>query len=503
MNLVRDVIVLLIVFSFIGCQCDDASIGELSSKLVVSINGKEVNDSFDFGDITVGKEISAEVELKNSGETEVSISAISIEGGGGVFRVDAIEGISGFSEGRLNIPANASTNFKIYYRPAKASPPADEGLMVISSNLKDTPQISIKLIGEGLKASIEIIPVDLIDFGKVDLYSKVTKEIVVKNTGTDLLTVKSATYKANGTSTDIYLNSSPKTPLDLNPNKEATFSLIYVPTDIGEDKGILTFESNSKDIPQIDIPVKGEGVAPLIKIEPPLIDFGGVEVNQSSTKDFTVYNNGNKDLIIYKLDFSELSSKYLTVTDPLTEKTVAPQSSTQYSITFAPKSKEGAIDSKLQIHCNDPQLIDQDPDGNYIAYLDIKSRTPFPKIDVSGAVTMQLGCKSPYDPQDPNCASGCTMDCCCFDYNGFVIRNVGDAPLEVSRVELTENGGGMIEMEPAIPTPYTLNNNESTTLTIRYKPTDFGQHRGKIVIESNDPKDSIVEVSIVATSFQK
>lgn len=497
------ILIPLLIIMLVNCQCDDSNIGELKSNLIIIINNKEVTDSFDFGEVTVTKELSADVQLKNGGETEIIISSIATKEQNGIFKVDPIENMSGFKDGKISLLSNSTLNFKIYFKPTKPAPPSDEGTLVISSNLKDTPEKTVNLTGKGIKASIEINPIDIIDFGKVDVYSKATKEIVVKNSGTDILTINSAKYTAKGNSTDIYLNSSPKVPMDLNPNQEAVFSLIYVPTDIGEDNGVLTFESSSKDLPKVDIPVKGEGVSPLIKIEPSVIDFGGVEVNQSSSKDFVVYNNGNKDLVIYKLDFAELSSKYLSVTEPNTEKVISPQSSTKYTVTFAPKDKEGAIDSKLQIHCNDPQLIDRDADNHYIAYVNVKSRTPFPKIDVTGAVTIQLGCKSPYDSTDPNCSSGCTMDCCCFDYNGFVIRNVGDAPLIISKIELTDNGNGMIEMESAKPTPFTLNNNETTTLTIRYKPTSFGQHRGKLVIESNDPNEPIVEISIVATSFQK
>lgn len=495
---------LLPIFLFFNCQCDDSSLTELSSVLTVIINGKEItNGVFDFGEVSVTKEVSADVELKNQGEADIVISSITIKNETNIFKVDPFEGMKGYDNGKIVLIPKASLIFKIYFRPLKPAPPADEGTLLIKSNYKDNPEKEIRLLGKGIKAAIEVNPVDIIDFGKVDVYSKVTKEITIKNTGTDKLTINSAKYNPNGNSTDIYLHSTPKTPLELNPEQEAKFSLIYVPTDIGEDKGILTFENSSKELPKIDIPVKGEGIAPLIKIEPSELDFGGVEVNQVVSKDFLVYNNGNKDLIIYKLDFSELSSKYLTVTEPNVQKTVLPQSSTRYTVTFSPKDKEGAMVSKLQVHCNDPQLIDRDADNNYIAYLIIKTRTPFPKIDVTGAVTFQLGCKSPYNPNEPTCSSGCATDCCCFDYDDFIIRNIGDAPLTITKVELTENGNGMIEIQNAKSTPYTLGNNESTVLTIRYKPTSFGQHRGKIIIESNDPNEPVVEVTIVATSFQK
>jgi len=499
----RSLFSMLMVFIIAGCQCDDSGLGELSSELVVMIDGKEIVDSFNFGEVAVTKEVFADVQLKNQGETEITISSIAMKEQTDIFKVDPMDKIDGFNNGKIIIASNSAVSLKIYFRPIKPYPPEDTGILVISTNIKGSPEREINLSGKGIKASIEVQPMDIIDFGKVDVYSKATKEILVKNTGSDKLTINSAKYTPDGNSTDIYLNSTPKVPLELNPNQEIVFSLFYVPTDIGEDKGVLTFESSSKDLPKLDIQVKGEGIAPLIKIEPDSIDFGGVEVGQSSSKDLIVYNNGNKDLIIYRLDFAELSSKYLSVTEPSVEKTISPQSSTKYSVTFAPQEKEGAIDSKLQIHCNDPQLIDRDADEHYIAYVNIKTRTPFPKIDVTGAVTIQLGCKSPYDSTDPNCSSGCTMDCCCFDYNGFVIRNVGDAPLTVTRVELTDNGGGMIEIEPEKNTPYILGNNESTTLAIRYKPTTFGQHRGELVIDSNDPNEPTVKISIVATSFQK
>jgi hypothetical protein len=500
---------ILTVAGLFRCQCDESSLGSLQSRLVILINNQEVTDSFHFGDITVTKEISADVQLKNVGETEIEIGSITIEQRGDVFNVDPMDKMSGFANNKIILATNSVLNFKIYYRPVNPAPPSDEGTLVISTNMKEQKDISIKLTGNGIKASIEINPVDIIDFGKVDLYSKATKDVVIKNTGTDVLTISSIKYTPSGNSTDIRLDTTQKLPVELNPNREVTFTLTYVPTDIGEDKGTLSIESSSKDLPEVNIPVKGEGVAPLIKIEPSAIDFGGVEVNQSLTKDFTVYNNGNKDLIIYKLDFAENSSKYLSVTDPNVEKTLSPQSSTKYSITYAPKDKEGSLISKLQIHCNDPQLIDRDADNHYIAYVDIKSRTPFPKIDVPGGVTFQLGCKSPYDDKDPACTSGCSENCCCLDYGakpektGLIIRNVGDAPLTVTRVELTEDGNGMLEIIPEKNTPYTLGNNEQTKVVIRFKARDFGQQRGKIVIESNDPNYPVSEVSIVATAYQK
>ncbi len=74
----------------------------------------------------------------------------------------------------------------------------------------------------------------------------------------------------------------------------------------------------------------------------------------------------------------------------------------------------------------------------------------------------------------------------------LTVRNVGSAPLTVTRMTLDNPRFTIVS--PA--TPFTVNAGGQQTVTVRFAPTSAGPQSGTLRIESNDPDEATVSVSV-------
>jgi hypothetical protein len=93
-------------------------------------------------------------------------------------------------------------------------------------------------------------------------------------------------------------------------------------------------------------PVKG----PRIGIEPESFDFGKALQNKTLTKEFSLRNFGNEDLVITEVT----TTCGCTVAD-LATKTLKPGASTPLTVKLDTRSNEGKLQRGVSIVSNDPQ----------------------------------------------------------------------------------------------------------------------------------------------------
>ncbi len=167
-----------------------------------------------------------------------------------------------------------------------------------------------------------------LDFGKVTVGDVSNRTLIISNNGTEAINIKAITAPSNFSikseiPSNILPHSSKKVNIEFNPGRSGVFN----------EKIIVLSDATSGSS---SILVKGKGVeglrkTRLIKMEERL-DFGEINVNETSNKMLRIHNKGNSVLnvtdIVASSGFSILGSRRLKI---------QPGSSLAFGIKFEPK----------------------------------------------------------------------------------------------------------------------------------------------------------------------
>jgi hypothetical protein len=221
-------------------------------------------------------------------------------------------------------------------------------------------------------------------------------------------------------------------------------------------------------------PGGGQTLFPDIDVNPTSWDFGTIESGtQSPTKDFIIDNLGDADLTITDISLTGGDVSEFTITAGGGAQTVTPAGSHTVTCRFDPATA-AAKSTTLQILSDSPG-----EETVNIPLSGIGGATATPDIDVT-PLTHNFG----------NTASGslsATQD--------FTVQNLGGATLNISNIALGGTdfdqftitaGGG----------PQTILPAGSHTVTARHSPLEVAAHTAFIVINSDDPDEDPVNVTL-------
>jgi len=199
-----------------------------------------------------------------------------------------------------------------------------------------------------------------------------TVDIIVTNVGNDELLID-----------DVYLmgpndiSFSPMLPSVMSEGEQAVITVTYVPETFQTDSAMLYIFSNDPDTEIVEIPLLGQGDAPIIEITPSYHDFSTVFLGCDDEIEVSIGNVGNANLEVSDIeyfasvpvDFSLVD--YEDIHGPL-PWIIAPSDSVSLNVGYEPQDlldDEGYI----EITSNDPvkpiELADQIGMGDYEAII--------------------------------------------------------------------------------------------------------------------------------------
>ncbi|MGA8440679.1 MAG: choice-of-anchor D domain-containing protein [Candidatus Sulfotelmatobacter sp.] len=224
--------------------------------------------SFTFGSVQVGTSQPQTETLKNSGETNLTISQPTFHG-------------AGFSYTGLSLPLtlapNQSTTFGVVFAPTAVGP-ANSILSITVSG--STTTVDIALSGVGVTpATLTAAPTALSFTGVQVGKSQALKE-TVQNTGGLNATISQGTVSGTGFSI-----SGLSTPITLTPGQSTTFSVTFAPQSASSSTGSVAIASNASN-PSLVISLSGSatGSAQGQLSVSPTIGVGSVTVGTSGTQ---------------------------------------------------------------------------------------------------------------------------------------------------------------------------------------------------------------------------
>ncbi len=302
-----------------------------------------------------------------------------------------------------------------------------------------------------------------VDFGTIDAGQTGQQTITITNTGAEDL-------KITGIQSDVSGLTFDTTMFTLSPNSSRTVTITFPSSVEGTFSGNITISSNDPDRAtqtlSVSVTVQPPPV-PAISVQQTAVNFGTIDAGQTGQETITITNTGTADLEITGIesDVSGLSfspSKF----------TLAPDGSQMVTIKF-PSSTEGTFSGNITISSNDPDRATQTLSVSVIV-----QPPPVPAISVQ-----QMAVN--FDP----IVAGQTGE------QTITIENTGTAPLEVTGIK----GEGDVSGLTFAPSTFTLEPNDSRTVTITFPSSTEGTFSGNITISSNDPEraTSTLSVSII------
>lgn len=221
--------------------------------------------SINFGNVILGDATSQIVTLKNTGGSNVTVTAGSISGTGFSF--------SGLTT-PLTLTPNQSSTFSVTFDPTSAG--AVSGTM--SLTVTGSANIGIPLSGTGMTAANLTANPTSITFTNIQVGQSSSQTETVKNTGGSDAHISQVAAAGTG-----FSFSGITTPLTLTAGQSVSFSVKFAPQSPGTFNGSVTVTSDAQN-PTLTIPLSGTAVGSqgTLAVSSP-INVGNVVVGTSGT----------------------------------------------------------------------------------------------------------------------------------------------------------------------------------------------------------------------------
>lgn len=279
-----------------------------------------------------------------------------------------------------------------------------------------------------------------------------------------------------------------------------TFTVSFAPSAINTRTATVNISNDDANENPYDFAIQGFGIIPEIDIQgnatsivdgdttpstTDWTDFG----TATSTRTFTIYNNGNITLTLGAITIGGANAAEFVVTTP-PASSVAAFSSTSFTITFTP-SAVGVRSATFSIVNNDSNENPYD--------FNIQGTGTAREIDVQG-----LGLSIPDGDTVASVSDG--SDFGATDINlgtitrTFTIRNLGSMPLTISNPTITGVNAADFTVT-AFPSTLIIAGGASTTFQVTFDPSSVFTRTAQINIVNNDSDENPYNFVIQGTGL--
>jgi hypothetical protein len=279
-----------------------------------------------FGAIVVGRSVSQEIVLTNTGDASATVSAISVSN-------------SEFSVSGISLPATLSAGqsvaLSVDFSPNSIGETSAE--LTITSNAEN-PTLQVVIKGAGVQSEVLTASPASLSFGEVPVGSSVTRSVVVANPHSSDQTITSLHMLGTGFSI-----SSSNMPVTISPGQTVTLSVSFAPQAAGADAGSIFAFGGA-----LNIPLSGTGTAiGQLSIAPGTLSFGNVDVGTSTSQPSSMTASGGSVTI----SSASSSNSQFSISGVSLPVTINAGQTVSFDVVFAP-AKTGADSATLSFASN-------------------------------------------------------------------------------------------------------------------------------------------------------
>jgi len=192
--------------------------------------------------------------------------------------------------------------------------------------------------------AIQVTPTS-INFGSAVVGSNLSQVLIIKNTGTAILTITQVTETGSAFSVSGF-----SLPLNVSVGQQTTITVAFQPTAVGAASGNISIVSNAPTSPT-SVGLNGTGIAAThtLGISPTSLSFGSVTTGTSSaSQNVTITNTGNSNVSISQIT---LSGSGYSMTGGSAPVTLSPSQNLTLTIVFSPTTA-GILNGSISIVSN-------------------------------------------------------------------------------------------------------------------------------------------------------
>lgn len=366
-----------------------------------------------------------------------------------------------------SIPGADSVVVDVVFAPTTAG--TQTGMLTITSNDYDEGTRTVQVSGVGVTPYPDIqLSFTSYQFGSVIAGNSSSRLLTIYNVGDVPLVIDSIVSD----NPNVFFVQDASLPMTIPTAGQETILIVFSPPAVDFYQGHITISSNDPDESDVVVTVEGQGVAESAQMSLTATqhNFGGVPVGDSATWNLRIFSIGNIPLIISDMTMTNAVFSIPAQTYPIT---INVGSFIQIPVEFSPDTP-GFQTGQLQITSNDGTAT---------------VRT----VDFTGTGLQQ-------DIQvDPTQHDYGVVDVGDFSDWQLVIQNTGGSALQITNMSSDENA---FTVESPGTFPQTINANSQLNATIRFTPTFNGLVQGELTIESDDPDEGTVTITLIGTGFQ-
>jgi hypothetical protein len=192
--------------------------------------------------------------------------------------------------------------------------------------------------------AIQVSPMSF-NFGNDVVGSNSAQLLIIKNTGTAILTVTQVIETGSAFSVSGF-----SLPLNLNAGQQTPITVSFQPTAVGTVSGNISIVSNAPISPT-SVGLTGTGIAAILTlgISPTSLNFGNVgTATSSATQNVTITDTGNSNVTIAQINLSGVSYSMTGGSAPVT---LAPSQNLALTLQFSPTAL-GTVNESISIISN-------------------------------------------------------------------------------------------------------------------------------------------------------
>ncbi|GEM_PF-5659457 len=312
----------------------------------------------------------------------------------------------------------------------------------------------------------------IIDMGNINFGEKVTKNVIIKNTGNKVLTISKFTKEFS----DFKIVKRPK--MSVAAGESTTIQYEYTFNNIlGSKKPycLHNIETDAKNRITNIYSFLNQKYAKLMFIKDGseynsnYYSFGSVSVNSPAYLDIDIKNEGNIDLNISDIEIIDDKNSFFSIINSLSANTIKPGAKSPIRIKYAPTFVKETYTAKLRIRSNG---------SNHDVILNLSGNAQKPGLLLSHIGTIGYNDLVSFSNIDYNTTTTKT----------FFIKSNGHEPLHIYDFKITTSDGNKVQGWFDNDIDKTLNPGKTFDLNINMKCLSIEHKELTISFKTNIPR---------------
>lgn len=478
----------------------------------------------DFGAVAINDSKSIKVTVKNIGTQDLTVKALGLS-------LDTNKSVK--LENAPTLPKvlkfNETLTVDVTFSPTIVEDL--KGSVVIDSDDENEGRVQLPIKGRTAAAKLQVIP-QKVDLGIVASGIKKTSEVTLYNAGELPLDITSLTLStALGTGEFELDTTGISFPVTLGAAQSLKVNVSFTNNgaDNGTENATIKVVSTDPQNPNVDVPVTAaRGGAPecMVKLQPSVLNFGIVARGSSKTLQMNLVNVGSGPCTYVKTVMGNPTSNQIATNDgvfrlipPVPTSSpggLAPGDVVSVNIKFTPPLTASLFDLSSYQACVFVQVTDaisgkvvNTPKEGECGTSIIPGGFPIP-FPIPGAGSPNLIGASGFSeltvlPSDVN--FGKVRVGCASKLEKVSIYNVGDAPLNVTDIQLQGCSAEFQLLNTPAQYPVELDNSAPIVINVYYEPTDLSADSCNLVVLYGDQGQNVETIPLTGegtdTDFQK